>query len=95
MLGALLAEAGGGPGIGQAPDPGPHDISGIVMYNEPAFKATKLHAFGRDEVVSITGEVHWRGRQSLQLHVVPGQRRGLHILGLGAAGGKPLPGALL
>ena len=32
-------------------------LSGIGLYNEPAFKATKLHAYGRDEVVSITGEV--------------------------------------
>jgi hypothetical protein len=32
-------------------------LSGIGLYVEPAFKATKLHAYGRDEVVSITGEV--------------------------------------
>ena len=32
-------------------------LSGIGLYNEPAFKANKLHAYGRDEVVPITAEV--------------------------------------
>ena len=32
-------------------------LSGIVLYDDPSFKARKLHLFGRDEVVKITDEV--------------------------------------
>jgi len=32
-------------------------LSGIGLYTEPAFGAKKLHVFGRDEVVNISGEV--------------------------------------
>ena len=57
MLGALLAEAGVARARAKPMTQGRMTLSGIVLYKEPAFKATKLHAFGRDEVVSITGEV--------------------------------------
>lgn len=32
-------------------------LSGIVLYSDPSFKAKRLHAFGRDEVVAVTAEV--------------------------------------
>jgi len=32
-------------------------LSGIGLYDEPAFKANKRHVFGRDEVVRLTSEV--------------------------------------
>jgi hypothetical protein len=32
-------------------------LSGIGLYDAPAFKAQKTHVFGRDEVVSLTGQV--------------------------------------
>ena len=57
MLGALLAEAGVGRAAAKALTQGRMTLSGIGLYKEPAFKATKLHAYGRDEVVMITGEV--------------------------------------
>jgi len=32
-------------------------LSGINLFSDPSFKAKTLHTYGRDEVVSITGEV--------------------------------------
>jgi len=32
-------------------------LSGIGLYEYPAFKAKKLHVFGRDEVVTLSGQV--------------------------------------
>jgi lipoprotein-anchoring transpeptidase ErfK/SrfK len=57
MLGALLAEAGLERALAARLPQGRMTLSGIGLYSEPAFKARTLHAFGRDEVVSITGEV--------------------------------------
>ncbi len=41
----------------EAPKQGRSTISGAELLSEPAFKATKIRAFGRDEVVEISGEV--------------------------------------
>ena len=58
MLGALLAEAGPfGRVLAKPLAQGRMTLSGIGLYSEPEFKATKLHAYGRDQVVPITGEV--------------------------------------
>jgi lipoprotein-anchoring transpeptidase ErfK/SrfK len=57
MLGALLAEAGIERALAKPHTQGRMTLSGIGLYREPAFKAPKLHAYGRDEVVLITGEV--------------------------------------
>ncbi|HEY5983673.1 MAG TPA: L,D-transpeptidase family protein [Anaerolineales bacterium] len=57
MLGALMAEAGVGRVLAKPRTQGRMTLSGIGLYSEPAFKARKLHAYGRDDVVSITGEV--------------------------------------
>lgn len=58
MLGALLAEAGTFRRAMAKPlAQGRMTRSGIGLYKEPSFKAPKLHAYGLDEVVPITGEV--------------------------------------
>ena len=57
MLGALLSEAGVGRAAAKPMSQGRMTLSGIGLYKEPGFKAAKLHAYGRDEVVFITGEV--------------------------------------
>ena len=57
MLGAFLAEAGVGRALAKPRTQGRMTLSGIGLYNEPSFKATKLHAYGLDEVVAVTGEV--------------------------------------
>jgi hypothetical protein len=57
MLGALLAETGLGRAAAKPGTQGRMTLSGIGLYKEPAFKAAKLHAYGRDEIVFITGEV--------------------------------------
>jgi len=57
LLGGLLAEASVGHALAKPRAQGRMTLSGIGLYVEPAFKAAKLHAYGRDEVVSITGEV--------------------------------------
>lgn len=57
MLGALVAESGAGRASAKLQQQGRMTLSGIGLYKEPAFKSTKLHAYGRDEVVFITGEV--------------------------------------
>ena len=56
LLGGLLAEAGLGRASAKPRAQGRMTRSGIGLYREPAFNAPKLHAFGMDEVVSITGE---------------------------------------
>lgn len=58
MLGAWLADlrldrAFAAPAVTQ----GRMTLSGIALYSDPSFKAKRLHAFGRDEVVSVTAEV--------------------------------------
>jgi hypothetical protein len=57
MLGALLAELGIDSALAKPSAQGRMTRSGIGLYSEPAFQAQKLHVFGRDEVVSITGVV--------------------------------------
>jgi lipoprotein-anchoring transpeptidase ErfK/SrfK len=57
LLGGLLAEAGVGRALAKPSTQGRMTLSGIGLYAEPAFKATQLYAYGRDEVVPITGEV--------------------------------------
>jgi hypothetical protein len=57
LLGGLLAEVEVGRALAKPRAQGRMTLSGIGLYAEPAFKATKLHAYGRDEVVPITGEV--------------------------------------
>jgi hypothetical protein len=57
MLGALLAEAGIDRVLAKPLSQGRMTLSGIGLYKEPAFKATKMHAYGVDEVVPITAEV--------------------------------------
>ena len=57
MLGGLLAEIGIDRAQAKLRTQGRMTLSGIGLYAEPAFKARKLHAYGRDEVVFITGEV--------------------------------------
>jgi hypothetical protein len=57
MLGAMLAELGVGRASAGGLTQGRMTLSGIALYSEPAFKAPKLLAFGRDQVVAITAEV--------------------------------------
>ncbi len=57
MLGALLAEAGLGRALAAPMSQGRMTLSGLGLYDDPAFAANKTHVFGRDEVVDITGEV--------------------------------------
>jgi hypothetical protein len=57
MLSALLAEAGLDRAAAGTLPQGRMTLSGIGLYTDPAFKARIMHAFGRDEVVSITAEV--------------------------------------
>jgi hypothetical protein len=57
MLGGLLAEVEAGRALAKPHAQGRMTLSGIGLYAAPAFTATKLHAYGRDEVVPITGEV--------------------------------------
>jgi hypothetical protein len=57
MLGAFLAEAGLDRAMAGSASQGRMTFSGVGLYDQPSFKARKLHAFGRDEVVGITDEV--------------------------------------
>jgi hypothetical protein len=57
MLGALLAEARLERALAAPLPQGRMTLSGIGLYTDPAFKSKITHAFGLDEVVSITGEV--------------------------------------
>lgn len=57
MLGAMLAELGLGRASAAALTQGRMTISGMALYEEPAFQARKLQAFGRDQILAITGEV--------------------------------------
>jgi lipoprotein-anchoring transpeptidase ErfK/SrfK len=57
VLGTLLAEASIDRALARTLTQGRMTRSGISLYREPAFKASRLHTYGRDEVVSITGEV--------------------------------------
>ena len=93
LLGGLLAEAGVGRALAKPGAQGRMTLSGIGLYSEPAFKATKLHAYGRDEVVPITGEVTGEAGNPFNTKWYAAERRGLHLLGLGAAGGEQLPAA--
>src|SRR5512140_2039139 len=58
MLGAFFGELGLNRAFAAAPAFGRMALSGIGLYKEPSFKAKKLHAYGRDEVVPITAEVN-------------------------------------
>ncbi len=58
FLGAWLAESGLDRALAaSSPTEGRMTMSGIGLYQDPAFKAKKLHVFGRDEVVPITSVV--------------------------------------
>jgi hypothetical protein len=52
-LGLALPELGLERAFAQAPSQGRITLSGIPLYEEPAFGARKLHVFGRDETVTI------------------------------------------
>jgi hypothetical protein len=56
LLGALLAELHLDRAWADSPAQGRMTLSGINLYSDPSFKAKILHTYGRDEVVSITGE---------------------------------------
>ncbi len=57
MLGAWLADLQLDRALAAPVTQGRMTLSGIALYSDPSFKSTKLDAFRRDEVVSITGEV--------------------------------------
>jgi lipoprotein-anchoring transpeptidase ErfK/SrfK len=58
FLGAFLAELRLERALAESsPTQGRMTLSGIGLYSEPGFKAKKIHAYGRDEVVPITGQV--------------------------------------
>jgi hypothetical protein len=57
FLGAWLAELGIDRALAASPAEGRMTLSGIGLYKEPAFKAGRVHVFGRDEVVKISGVV--------------------------------------
>lgn len=57
MLGAFLAELGLDQALAAPVTQGRMTLSGINLYSDPSFQAKKLHIYGRDEVVRITGEV--------------------------------------
>jgi hypothetical protein len=57
MLSAMLAEAGLERALAAPLTQGRMTLSGIGLYSAPAFKADRVHVFGRDEVVDVTGEV--------------------------------------
>lgn len=57
FLGAWLAEFQLDRAFAGTYTQGRMTLSGLGLYDEPSFKAKKLHAYGRDEVVRITGEV--------------------------------------
>jgi hypothetical protein len=57
MLGAWLADLGLDRALAASLTQGRMTLSGIGLYSDPSIKSKKLHSFGRDEVVSLTGEV--------------------------------------
>jgi len=57
LLGAFLAGIGFERALAAPASLGRMTLSGIGLYQNPAFKAKKLHVFGRDEVVRIAGSV--------------------------------------
>ncbi len=57
MLGALFADLRLDRALAAPPTQGRMTLSGINLYSDPAFKAKRMHTFGRDEVVTITAEV--------------------------------------
>ncbi len=57
FLSAFLAELPLSRVLAATPTQGRMTLSGIGLYAEPSFNAKKVHVFGRDEVVGITGVV--------------------------------------
>ncbi len=57
MLGAWLADLRLDRALAAPVTQGRMTLSGIVLYSDPSFKASRLHAFGRDEIVNVTAEV--------------------------------------
>ncbi len=57
FLGAALSELGLDRAAALTPTQGRMTLSGIGLYSQPTTDSKKLHAFGRDEVVAITGMV--------------------------------------
>jgi lipoprotein-anchoring transpeptidase ErfK/SrfK len=58
LLGLFLADLHLEPVFAaENPKQGRSTISGAELFKEPSFNAEKIHAFGRDEVVNINGEV--------------------------------------
>lgn len=57
LLGAFLAELRLDRALAAPATQGRVVLSGLKLYKEPSFNANVLRAFGRDEVVSIVGEV--------------------------------------
>jgi hypothetical protein len=57
MLGLFLAELRLDRAFASQATQGRMTLSGINLYSDPSFQAKKLHIYGRDEVVQITGEV--------------------------------------
>ena len=56
-LGLALAEVRLERAFAISPKQGRMTLSGLPLYDEPSFNAQKLHLFGKDETVPITGEV--------------------------------------
>jgi lipoprotein-anchoring transpeptidase ErfK/SrfK len=57
MFGALLADLRLDRALAAPAAQGRMTLSGINLYSDPSFQATKLHIYGRDELVRITAEV--------------------------------------
>jgi hypothetical protein len=57
FLGAFLAELHLDRALADTLPQGRMTLSGINLFTDPSFKAKALHIYGRDEVVSITGQV--------------------------------------
>ncbi len=57
LLGGLFAELGLNRALAAPASLGRMTLSGIGLYKDPAFKAKKLHVFGRDEIVRITASI--------------------------------------
>ena len=57
LLGAFLADLKIDRALAASHTQGRMTLSGINLFTAPSFKSKALHIYGRDEVVSITGEV--------------------------------------
>jgi hypothetical protein len=57
LLGAFLADLHLDRALAASLPQGRMTLSGINLFSDPSFKAKVLHSYGRDEVVSLTGQV--------------------------------------